>query len=159
MSTDETSRRQRVVMALGIATIILFSANLLTVLAKHFWPDHSLPFLSKQEVVVAEAPMAHFEVRIDGDRSAQRYRHRIVLRAPHGVSTIHLDELDRDIADMEAAANRLERELNQELSAVNSENIMRLELDRAAQKLHETQAAYEKHVIRAQKISVRANDS
>ena len=33
MATDNPERRNRIVMALGIATIVLFSANLLTALA------------------------------------------------------------------------------------------------------------------------------
>lgn len=126
MSTDETGRRQKVVMALGIATIILFSANLLTVLAKHFLPDHGLPFLSKQEVVIAEAPVARYEFRVHSehaDRNDHRHKHRIILNAPSGVSTIYMDELDRDIAKLEEAARRLEREVSQEMSQLNAKQI------------------------------------
>lgn len=38
--TDKAVRREKIVMALGIAAIILFSANLLTMIARHFWPDY-----------------------------------------------------------------------------------------------------------------------
>ena len=41
MATDNPERRNRIVMALGIATIVSFSANLLTALAKHFWPEQA----------------------------------------------------------------------------------------------------------------------
>jgi hypothetical protein len=123
MSTDETGRRQKVVMALGIATIILFSANLLTVLAKHFWPDNGLPFLTQQEVAVADSPHAVYEYRVQADRHDHKHKHRVVIRTPSAVSEIHIDQLDRDIAEMEQAARRLEREINREMARFNSENI------------------------------------
>jgi len=122
-SADNAERRQKMVMALGIATIILFSANLLTVLATHFWPGDGLPFLSKQEVVVAEAPASHFEFRVHSDHDRLHHKHRIIVRAPESVSTIHFDELDRDIAAMEAAAERLEREIALELRELEAKQV------------------------------------
>ena len=148
MSTDTTGRRQKVVMALGIATIILFSANLLTVLAKHFWPDHGLPFLTQQEVAVAESPHAVFEYRVQADRHDHKHKHRVVIRTPSAVSEIHFDQLDRDIADMEQAARRLEREINREMTRFNSENIQ-FHTARAIEIAEEAaDAAADRHTVR-----------
>ena len=121
MSTDTSERRQKVVMALGIATIILFSANLLTVLAKHFWPEKSLPFMTEQEVT-ADAP-SHFEykVHVFHERPREHRKHRVIVRTPSAVSHIVVDELDRDIADMEEAAARLKRELSTEIESTMRE--------------------------------------
>ena len=130
MSSDKAEKRQKLVMALGIAAIILFSANLLTVLATHFWPGDGLPFLSKQEVVAAEAPVSHFAFHVQGNRDRIRHKHTFVVRAPESVSTIHFDALDRDIAAMEAAAERLEREIALELSQLEAKQVQ-LALGRA----------------------------
>ena len=124
MSTDQSPRRQKIVMALGIATIILFSANLLTVLAHHFWPESGLkvPFLS-ESVAEAEAD-AVWEVNV---HEAPHHKHHFVIRGPEVSSYVALemnvDELDRDIARMERDARRLEREINRELSRLNTEEI------------------------------------
>lgn len=118
MSTDQSDRRQKIVMALGIATIILFSANLLTVLAHHFWPESGLkvPFLSEN---VAEADV--WEVNV---HEAPHHKHHFVIRTPDAASYVELDvnvdELDRDIARMERDARRLEREINRELLRLSS---------------------------------------
>ena len=117
MSTDTSERRQKVVMALGIATIILFSANLLTVLAKHFWPEKNLPFLTEQEVAVEAPNSFEYEVRVYAERPHDHRKHRVIIKAPNAVSHIVVDELDREIAEMEAAAERLERELSVELES------------------------------------------
>ena len=117
MSTDTSERRQKVVMALGIATIILFSANLLTVLAKHFWPEKNLPFLTEQEVAVEAPNSFEYEVRVYAERPHDHRKHRVIIKAPDAVSHIVVDELDREIAEMEAAAERLERELSVELES------------------------------------------
>lgn len=37
--TDKAVRREKIVMALGIIAVFLFSANLLTMIARHVWPD------------------------------------------------------------------------------------------------------------------------
>jgi len=132
MSTDDTSRRSRLVMALGIATIILFSANLLSVLVKHFWPDKAeyALFTSSEDAEFELAPLAEYEVRLDVDtRRAARRKHRVVMRFPkhrtHDSSDRHShgDALDSEIAEMEEAAQRLARELNHELSSFQTEEI------------------------------------
>jgi hypothetical protein len=128
MSTETIEKRQKVVMALGIATIILFSANLLAVLAKHFWPDKGLPFMTEQEVTVEAPSHYEYEVYVRHERPHEHRKHRIVVRTPSAVSHFVVDELDRDIADMEKAAVRLERELTMELESVMQlEGIMELE--------------------------------
>ncbi len=136
MSTDTSGRRQKVVMALGIATIVLFSANLLTVLAKHFWPDNGLPFLSKQEVVVAEAPHAAYEVAIvEGIRNHQR-KHHVIVHVPDVQAVVELDALDRQLAEMEQATRLLEVRLNREYSRAHMDEI-RLLTERAVQQAKE----------------------
>ena len=131
-SSDPTERRQKIVMALGIATIILFSANLLTVLAHHFWPESGIkvPFLSEQadvaEAVVVSEGDAIWEFNV---HRAPHHKHRVIVRHPHRVQTfsfngdaveaegfqIHMkemlaDELDRELAEMELHAQQLESE-------------------------------------------------
>lgn len=146
MSTDTSERRQKVVMALGIATIILFSANLLTVLAKHFWPEQNLPFVSEQEVAVEAPNQFEYEVRVYADRPHEHRKHRVIIRAPKvrvsdAVSHIVVDELDRDIAEMEAAAERLERELSIELES--SMRQLELQLQEAKEHMARRQAQAE----------------
>jgi len=115
MSTDTSERREKVVMALGIATIILFSANLLSVLAKHFWPEKPLPFLTEQEVAVDAPDTFEYEVRLFSKRPREHRTHRVIVRAPNVVSHIEVDELDQEIFEIEAAAALLNRELSVEL--------------------------------------------
>ena len=54
MSTDQPGRQQKVVMVLGIAAIILFSANLFSAVLQHFWPNSSPP--EQDHVMVELAP-------------------------------------------------------------------------------------------------------
>lgn len=117
MSTDTSERRHKVVMALGIATIILFSANLLTVLAKHFLPEKHLPFLTEQEVAMEAPSSFEYEVHVYSERPSEHHNHRVIVRAPNAVSHIVLDELDQEITEIEAAAALLERELSTELES------------------------------------------
>ncbi len=130
MSTENTGRRQKLVMALGIATIILFSANLLSVLVKHFWPDKAeyALFTSERADAVEVAPLAEtqfrYEIKVDADRRHARHKkHRIVMRFPNHASHAHGDALDAEIAEMEEAASRLERELSRELDSWDTEEI------------------------------------
>lgn len=52
MSQETTSRRDRVVMALGLCALLLFAANLLTLVKRHFFDDHG----PVHRVVVHEFP-------------------------------------------------------------------------------------------------------
>jgi len=130
MSTENTGRRQKLVMALGIATIILFSANLLSVLVKHFWPDKAeyTLFTAERADAVETAPHAeaqfHYKFDVDVDtRHARHKKHRIVMRLSDCEGHSHDDALDAEIAEMEAAASRLQRELSRELNQWDTHEI------------------------------------
>lgn len=132
MATDNSERRNRIVMALGIATIVLFSANLLTALAKQFWPEQAnFTMFSATREADTDA-LAEWEDNCDTDieiivgRSIQyspRRSHRFVVRLPRHRSHSHETDLDREIAEMESAARRLERELSRELRTMQTEKI------------------------------------
>jgi len=151
MSTDTSERRQKVVMALGIATIILFSANLLTVLAKHFWPEKGLPFMTEQEVAVEAPNRFEYRVQVYHERPHEHKRHRVIVKTPSTApqiivdghlleghvspaEVIVLDELDREIAEMESAAQRLEQELSIELQSTMRD--VELQLREAVEEMH-----------------------
>lgn len=58
MSSEKTTRRDRVIMALGICALLLFVANIGTMIKRHFFDKHQ----AEQHVVVHElrrAPRAH----------------------------------------------------------------------------------------------------
>lgn len=123
MSTDNSDRRSRLVMALGVVTIILFSANLLSVLAKHFWPDQSeVAFFESRAIAEDAVSAGNVEIDIDVRGDALR-KHRIVMRFPKQSARVHSDGIDAEIADMERAARRIEMELNRELAKLNTEEI------------------------------------
>ncbi len=132
MATDNSERRNRVVMALGIATIVLFSANLLTAVAKHFWPEQAnFTMFSATQEADTDA-LTEWEVDCDTDmeiivdrsiRHSPRRSHRFVMRLPRHRSHSHDTDLDREIAEMESAARRLERELSRELRTMQTEEI------------------------------------
>jgi len=67
MATENPDRRQKIVMGLGIVTILLLSANLLTSAAKHFWPtwghDHSYVVQEIADV----SPQSESHVTVFGD--------------------------------------------------------------------------------------------
>ena len=119
MSNDQPGRRQKVVMVLGIAAIILFSANLLTALAHHFWPN--LAFNTENTQSVAElAPLADVhalaEVRVE---HRPHRRHKIVIRhradRPPVVAT---EEFGLDI-DLSLEIAQLQAEIERELSELD----------------------------------------
>ncbi len=132
MATDNSERRNRIVMALGIATIVLFSANLLTALANHFWPEKAnFTMFSATQEADTDA-LVEWEVDCDTDmeivvdrsiRHSPRRLHRFVMRLPRHRSHSHDTDLDREIAEMESAARCLERELSRELRTMQTEEI------------------------------------
>jgi hypothetical protein len=136
-SADPSERRQKVVMALGIVTIILFSANLLTVLAHHFWPDADwhVPFLKETETAAASW-------RIDV-HSAPQHEHVFVFRqhgaAPNVVVQGNQHAIEMDLADLERQTRRMQRDLERELAAVHIEGIH----FEAREQMKEAQAAVE----------------
>jgi len=93
--SEKADRRSRIVMALGIATVILFSANLLAMVAKHFWPDLRETALfrsetAKEEVAEVQEHVFEFHSFADADHKRHRYRvrrpSRIIIQKPHVVS-------------------------------------------------------------------------
>lgn len=120
MATKNPERREKIVMLLGIAAIILFSANLLSMLAKHFWPDYAIPLLhaTKTEVVeFAPRPQIHI-------LHAQHMRHRIVFYE-RNISESNHEHIRWDI-DLEL--ERIGREL--ERSALQLDGELSLEVER-----------------------------
>jgi len=122
--TDKAVRREKIVMALGIAAIILFSANLLTMVARHFWPDFRFEslFAAGNRQAVTEVETLH---EVTDDHAVhvfvKRHRHRdgeqrFVIRMDG--ETLHLDareafrEKAADVeADLRAEMERLGRDI------------------------------------------------
>ncbi|MDA0378231.1 MAG: hypothetical protein O2899_01970 [Bacteroidetes bacterium] len=152
-SSDASERRQKVVMALGIATIVLFSANLLTVLAQHFWPENSwrIPLLAEQESAVETAAFWQVDVQ-----AAPRHRHRVVIHrpavAPEVIVDLDVRSIERELAKVERQTQRLELELQRELSSIHAEGI-RLH---AQQRVAEVQAALETAAAEGTTIRLRS---
>lgn len=81
-TNDAPERREKVVMALGLVAILLFSANLMAMVARHFWPN--MPIIGEprtEEVIVASfhhAPHVVWEVQTDQlERDLRRLEYRI----------------------------------------------------------------------------------
>ncbi len=102
---DASGRREKVVMGLGILAILLLSANITAVVARHFWPDLPLFGGTSDAMAVVEAPTVHSLVEIevpDVHRLVRIHRHS----APSSWE-FNTDDLERDLRKLEA---RIERE-------------------------------------------------
>jgi hypothetical protein len=121
MATENTDRREKIVMGLGIVTIILFSANLLTAVANYFWPNHSLPLIhSTMSEVQVERGVYELHIRQSPHR-----RHRIVMRDL--VSKLEIDvESEMDV-EFERELARLERSIERETERMTRELTIHLE--------------------------------
>lgn len=115
---EKAARREKIVMALGIAAVILFSANLLTMVARHFWPDLPL-FGGNKNVAVGE-----FEtMELSGDDHAvhvflnrqghEHGAHGYVIRLNGEDVHVHARDAFRDAAD------RIESELRIEMDRLH----------------------------------------
>lgn len=130
MATEQPDRRQKIVMGLGIITILLVSANLLTAVVKHFWPGASL----QDNVMVYEiadvAPEVNTHVIVHGKRHK-----RFLIKRPAVAPNIEFDfefnhEVDQNI-DQELA--ELEREIEAHVSQLNNKltiELKRMELEK-----------------------------
>ena len=78
-TNDAPERREKVVMALGLVAIILFSANLMAMVARHFWPNMPIIGEPRTEEIVVES----------------------LHLAPHVVWEVQTDELERDLRRLE----------------------------------------------------------
>ncbi len=102
---DASGRREKVVMGLGILAILLLSANITAVVARHFWPDLPLFGRTSETTAVVEAPAMHGLIEIEVPDV-----HRLVRIHRHSAPTsweFNTDELERDLRKLEA---RIERE-------------------------------------------------
>lgn len=102
MASTTADRSHKLVMGLGIVAILLFSANLITAIVHHFWPDQ-------------ESRVLHFtsESWADTDATAEVYtigrsngHHKFVIRHRHAAPEVELDlnvetDLDQEIAELE----------------------------------------------------------
>lgn len=125
--TDKAVRREKIVMALGIAAIILFSANLLTMVARHIWPDFRF-----ESLIAADCGPDAFQVEAIREASDDHAVHVFVNRWKHDNGTqkfvVRLNGSDLQADDLEAftdAADRIESDLRAEMD--------RLRLDIARQ--------------------------
>lgn len=121
MASTSSDRSQKLVMGLGIVAILLLSANLITALVKHIWPEHQtqLLHLSSSEWEEA-APSA--EVYAIG--RSDRHR-KFVIRHRHSAPEVHVElnvetDLDQELA-------RLERRIEREAQAFGNELTLKLE--------------------------------
>lgn len=113
--TDKAVRREKIVMALGIATIILFSANLLTMVARHVWPDFRFGSLFgvEQMDAVSEVDGEH-TVHVFVNRHGDGHEaHRFVIRLNGADVHYHARDSFRETAD------RIESELRVEMERLS----------------------------------------
>ncbi|MEQ9105471.1 MAG: hypothetical protein RIE53_12345 [Rhodothermales bacterium] len=97
---DASGRREKVVMGLGILAILLLSANITAVVARHFWPDLPLFGRTTEAMAIAEVPAIPHLVEIevpDVHRLIRIHRHS----APSSWE-FNTDDLERDLRKLEA---------------------------------------------------------
>jgi len=132
MSTSTSpDRPNRLVVALGIATIILFSANLLSMISQRVWPklqEMAVFGGEKQAEEVAPAGELHMHVftprvqskfyhfQATSKRSNRCYRRRTVTRTM--VAPRSNDAVEQSI---ESDMDRLERDIEREMERLNTE--------------------------------------
>jgi hypothetical protein len=100
--SDQADRGSRVVMILGIVTIVLFSANLLSMLSTRVWPRLQQLSMFNEEAPAPEAPTLH----VPGT-----FRHTIVH---FGSWPERLDKSYRLRNRLDADLERLERDIERE---------------------------------------------
>ena len=145
MATTTPDRSQKLVMGLGIVAILLFSANLITAIVQHFWPEQ-------------ESRVLHFtsESWEDSDATAEVYTigrtkglQKFVIRHRHAAPEVELElnivsDLDRDIAE-------LERRIEIEASAWSNELALKLEKN----EWHETMQSAKEALQQAERSLAR----
>ena len=126
MSTDQPGRQQKVVMVLGIAAIILFSANLFSAVLQHFWPNSSPP--EQNHVMVELAP---------------HRPHRIVIRHRNRASATPDIKFDIDL-ELKHEMQRLEADIASEMAEFEKELSFELERGRWQHSLEAAKETLEK---------------
>ena len=119
--SDRTDRPNRVVMFLGIATIVLFSANLMSVLANRVWPrlqhmiatETSVPEARpdrriRSTIVATRFPLGHMTFR---------FENRMKFKKKRCWNRHAFESNDR----MDAAIEQLERDIQRESDRIEIE--------------------------------------
>ncbi len=127
-SSANPDRPNRLVMALGIATIVLFSVNLLAMLSQRVWPKlQDLAFFSSGETVEEVAPNVDTRVEIfHRPHNKMAYSYITKIRKKKRCYRSHAYRsngaleavIDRSL---ELDMNRLERKIEFEMQRLNSE--------------------------------------
>lgn len=116
MASDTTDRREKMVMGLGIITIILFSANLMTAVANYFWPNYSLPWTQRQNVDLVEVEEGIHELHFV---EALHDGHRMVFRHRFHAPEVHVEVYSDEVVEQGLA--ELERSINMEAERLTSD--------------------------------------
>ncbi|NNF03548.1 MAG: hypothetical protein HKN17_03695 [Rhodothermales bacterium] len=141
--TDKAARREKIVMALGIAAVILFSANLLTMIARHFWPDLRFESLfapggnaAVSEVDTMEAPDCDRAVHVFVKRHGhEKGTHRFVIGMD--ARAAYHEAADRIDAELRRDMDQLHRDIARQQMRIRT---MNWEADRARRSAEEAAA-------------------
>ncbi len=127
-SSAKPDRPNRLVMALGIATIVLFSVNLLAMLSQRVWPKlQDLAIFGSGETVEEVVPNVDTRVEIihrSHNKMAFSYitKFRKKKRCYRRHEYRSQEALEEDIErSLELDMNRLERQIEREMKRLNSE--------------------------------------
>jgi hypothetical protein len=136
-SSSSPDKPNRLVVALGIATIVLFSANLLSMISQRVWPKlQSLSGVSEQEQVDEATPLTEHRIWTYKRQESPRVytlqtikrKKKCYRRHDHSAVTDFDFDFDFDIdsdvdfeEDLESDMNRLERDIEREMQRLNSE--------------------------------------
>jgi hypothetical protein len=121
---DASGRREKVVMGLGILAILLLSANITAVVARHFWPDLPLFGRTTETLAIAEVPAVPgvpglIEIEVpDVHRLVRIHRH-----AAPSTWEFHTDDLERDLRKLEARIARETARVEQEAARLGRQDV------------------------------------
>jgi hypothetical protein len=166
MST-KSDRPNRLVVALGIATIVLFSANLLSMISQRVWPKlQDLSIFGNQDRIEEVSPEMERRIEIyrrdsgpsvyTFQHSSKHKKHRRYVHRSQSSS----DDFERSL---ESDMNRLEREIEQEMERLNSElSDNRTDLEQAVRlKLRlnrDNSVLVERQKVNLEKLEARISD-
>lgn len=126
MSTSTKSDRpNRLVVILGIATVVLFSANLLSMISQRVWPKlQDVAGFGSSQQVDELAPLASERIHIYSSRNSPAvYTFSTTSKRKHRCKKGH-DHADVEIDiehSLDSDMSRLEREIEFEMQRLNSE--------------------------------------
>lgn len=130
-SSTRPERPNRLVMGLGIATVVLFSVNLLAMLSQRVWPKlQDLEMFESESAVERVAPLVELH-ELNNDRHAvysfvtkhrkkrchKSHDHSVDVHFEHSIDS-DLDRLEREI---EIEMDRLDFDLDLDLSDAKSD--------------------------------------